>query len=549
MFRFANPEYLLALLVLLPIAFLFVWFLRTKQKKLIDFGSYRLVNKLLLDNSVFILFWKFACYGFAYTFCILALAGPQFGSRQEIVKQDGVDVLIALDVSKSMLAQDILPNRMERAKEFINEFIGKLKGNRVGLTVFAGHAYIQMPITIDYAAAKMYLKTVNPEMIPTQGTALAEAIEVSAAAFQQDSKAAKVMIVISDGEDNESGALQAAKNARLNNIKIYTIGVGKDEGATIPLANGDLKRDAEGNVVITKTNQEALKEIAQQGGGKFYMLYRGNAIIDDIIGDIDKMEKTQTEEVEFVAYDDKFQWCIGIAIFFLILEWLLITKKINMFSWIKNNKILPLLFLLTTTAAFAQKERSITRNANDLMAQKKYPEAEATYRKALDINSKFPQAIYGLGNSLYQQKRYDEAIKQYTVAITLLTDTLQKAAAWHNIGNAYLSQNKIDDAIKAYKAALKLNAKDRDTKYNLAYANLKKKQQEQNKKDEKQQENQSNAQSENNNTAGQNQPAGSKHNEQNEKALEAARNSEQNTRNRINNQQQPPSSHNREKDW
>lgn len=549
MFRFANPEYLLALLVLLPIAFLFVWFLRTKQKKLIDFGSFRLLNKLLLDNSVFILFWKFACYVLAYTFCILALAGPQFGSRQEVVKQDGVDLMIALDVSKSMLAQDILPNRMERAKEFINEFIGKLKGNRVGLTVFAGHAYIQMPITIDYAAAKMYLKTVNPEMIPTQGTALAEAIDVSAAAFQQDSKAAKVMIVISDGEDNESGALQAAKNARLNNIKIYTIGVGKDEGATIPLANGDLKRDAEGNVVITKTNQEALKEIAQQGGGKFYMLYRGNAIIDDIIGDIDKMEKTQTEEVEFVAYDDKFQWCIGIAVFFLILEWLLITKKINMFSWIKNNKILPFLLLLITTTAFAQKERSITRNANELMAQKKYPEAEATYRKALDINSKFPQAIYGLGNSLYQQKRYDEAIKQYTVAIPLLTDTFQKAAAWHNIGNAYLSQNKIDDAIKAYKAALKLNAKDRDTKYNLAYANLKKKQQEQNKKDEKQQQDQSKDQNENKNTAGQNQPAGSKHNEQNEKALEAARNSEQNTRQRLNNQQQPPSSHNREKDW
>lgn len=549
MFRFANPEYLLALLVLLPMAFLFVWFLRTKQKKLIDFGSFRLLNKLLLDNSVFILFWKFACYVLAYTFCILALAGPQFGSRQEVVKQDGVDLMIALDVSKSMLAQDILPNRMERAKEFINEFIGKLKGNRVGLTVFAGHAYIQMPITIDYAAAKMYLKTVNPEMIPTQGTALAEAIDVSAAAFQQDSKAAKVMIVISDGEDNESGALQAAKNARLNNIKIYTIGVGKDEGATIPLANGDLKRDAEGNVVITKTNQEALKEIAQQGGGKFYMLYRGNAIIDDIIGDIYKMEKTQTEEVAFVAYDDKFQWCIGIAIFFLILEWLLITKKINMFSWIKNNKILPFLLLLITTTVVAQKERSITRNANELMAQKKYPEAEATYRKALDINSKFPQAIYGLGNSLYQQKRYDEAIKQYTVAIPLLTDTLQKAAAWHNIGNAYLSQNKIDDAIKAYKAALKLNAKDRDTKYNLAYANLKKKQQEQNKKDENQQQDQSKDQNENKNAAGQNQPAGNKHNKQNEKALEAVRNSEQNTRQRLNNQQQPPSSHNREKDW
>ncbi len=338
MFKFAHPFYLYWLLILLPLIVLFVYFIKSKQKKISTFGNFRLVKKLIENYSTNQLIVKFVLYCLAIVFIVLGLAGPQIGTKQEKINRKGIDVMVALDVSKSMLAEDIKPNRLLRAKNFVSHFISSLKNDRLGITVFAGKAYLQMPITVDYSSAKMYLKNINTDIVPTQGTAIGDAVAIAAQSFSTDNKNSKALIIISDGEDNETGAEEAVKMAAESGAKVFTIGVGSEEGGPIPLANGDFKRDAEGNVVVTKTNQEALKNLAQLGKGKFYMLYSGNEIVDDILRELGRIESKQFEELIYTEFDSKFQICIAIALFFLIIEWLLIERRLAIWDFLKLKK-------------------------------------------------------------------------------------------------------------------------------------------------------------------------------------------------------------------
>jgi Ca-activated chloride channel family protein len=327
MFRFEHKEYLLLLLVLIPILLLFLWAQRQRKKSLAKFGTTTLIAQLApdLSNSKHVL--KFVLLSLSYVFLVLGIASPQLGTKQEKVKRSGIDVIIALDVSKSMLAEDVQPNRLMRAKNFMSNMIDQLKNDRLGMIVFAGRAYLQMPLTVDYSAAKMYLKSINTEMVPTQGTAIAEAVDLAKESFAQGESKSKALIIISDGEDNESGAEQAIEDAAKEGIKVFTLAVGTDKGSPIPLNNGDFKRDGDGAIVLSKVNQEAMKGYASKGNGKYFLMGSGSDEIDAIFKELGRIGTKDFEEVVFTDYDDKFQYCLVIALALLALEFLISERK------------------------------------------------------------------------------------------------------------------------------------------------------------------------------------------------------------------------------
>lgn len=326
MFRFEHIEYLWLLLAVIPMAGLFVYFVFWRRKAIARFGKRQLVLQLIPDFSVGKPVAKFMLVALAYIFIILGLANPQIGTKQEKVKRQGIDVIIALDVSNSMLSDDVKPNRLDRAKNFISNFIDKLNSDRLGMIVFAGNAYLQMPLTVDYSAAKMYLRTINTNLVPTQGTNIAEAINLAGQSFVKEDNSHKALIIITDGEDNEGGVDEAIDKAEKEGTKIYTIGVGSENGSPIPMEN-NFKRDESGNIVLSKLNTEMLKDIARKGEGKFYRLGSGNEEVVSLIKDLKGISSKQFEELVFTDFNDQFQWCMALAAIFLFLEWWLSERK------------------------------------------------------------------------------------------------------------------------------------------------------------------------------------------------------------------------------
>lgn len=324
MFRFEHIEYLYGLGII-PILWLLFWFgMRWRKNAMNKFGERNLILQLIPDYPYYKHQIKFSLLMLSLAFLILAIANPQLGSKLEKVKRKGVDVIIAMDVSYSMLAEDVKPNRLERTKQFVSRIIDKLQNDRVGLIVFAGQAYLQMPVTIDYAAAKMFLNQINTDIVPSQGTAVGGAIRMAMKSFQEQEKKHKVLILITDGENHEDDALEAVKEAVEQGVIIHTVGVGSSQGAPIPVYRNnqqvDFKRDNEGNIVLTKLNEVMLQQLAASANGNFYILGNSQDDLKGIIDKIGSMEKKEFEERVFTDYDDKFQYPLALAILFLILE-------------------------------------------------------------------------------------------------------------------------------------------------------------------------------------------------------------------------------------
>jgi Ca-activated chloride channel family protein len=236
--------------------------------------------------------------------------------------------MIALDVSNSMLSEDVKPSRLARAKNFISNFIDSLQNDRLGMVVFAGRAYLQMPLTVDYGAAKMYLKTVSPAMVPTQGTDIASAIDLADQGFNAADNAHKALIIISDGEDNEGGVDEAIAQATSHGVKIFTIGVGSENGSPIP-SGADYKRDEAGNIVLSKLNQDMLRDIAAKGNGSFFLLGSGKDEISSIFKELGRISTRQYEDLTFTDFDDQYQYCLAIAALLLLVEWWLNERKLT----------------------------------------------------------------------------------------------------------------------------------------------------------------------------------------------------------------------------
>lgn len=330
MFRFAHPEYLYAL-VAVPILFvLYLLMTRWKIKARKQFADQAMIDKLSPDFSKSKQLLKLVLNLTGISLIIIACANPQIGTRLEEVKREGVDIIIALDVSNSMKAQDIKPSRLERSKQAISRLIDQLQNDRIGMIVFAGQAYVQLPITSDYAAAKLFLTTIDTDIIPTQGTCIGCAIDMAQESFVGNDNKHKALIIITDGENHEEDAVEAAKKAHAAGVVIHTIGMGSPDGAPIPIVrNGvqDFLKDNDGNTVITKLETLTLERIAEEGKGLFVQASNNDDGLQKILSQITKMEKKSFGTKEFTDYEDRFQYFLAAGLFLLLLEFTVTNKK------------------------------------------------------------------------------------------------------------------------------------------------------------------------------------------------------------------------------
>lgn len=338
LFRFANPGFLYLLLLLPVIAGLWILYQWRKKSALRRFGDPGLVKKLMPEYSTIRPNLKLLFRILALVFIIIVLARPQFGSKLEEVRKQGVEVIIALDVSNSMLAQDIQPDRLTRAKQALTRLIDNLDNDKIGLIVFAGDAYTQIPITTDYISAKMFLSTINPALVPKQGTAIGSAIELGMRSFSPGEDKSRAMIIITDGENHEDDPVSAASEAAKAGIVIHTIGIGSVEGVPVSVNSGgliDFLKDAEGNTVITKLDEEILKKIAISASGNYVRASNTNIGLDEIFNEIRNMKKQELESKMFTEYNEQFRIFAILALIFLLTEFMIMDRKNRKLAHIK----------------------------------------------------------------------------------------------------------------------------------------------------------------------------------------------------------------------
>ncbi|MFA5297994.1 MAG: VWA domain-containing protein [Lutibacter sp.] len=331
MYQIEEPTYFYYLAIIPAIFVLFLvvfWWKKRIQKQ---FADHDLIQKLSPEKSTFKSFLKITVFCLALAFLIVSLANPKMGTKLETVKRQGVDIVFALDVSKSMEAEDIAPNRLEKAKQIITKIIENLASDRIGIIVYAGNSYPLLPITTDYAAAKMFLQNASTDMVSNQGTAINEAIGRAITYYDNNEQTNRFLVIVSDGEDHEENTLEMAKEAVEKGIKIYTVGVGTAKGGPIPLReNGRVigyKKDNKGMVVITQMDEQGLRNIANEGKGKYINGNNTQETVSSIQKVLEKAEKNEFETKQFSDYKDQFQWFVGICLLLLIVDATMLEKK------------------------------------------------------------------------------------------------------------------------------------------------------------------------------------------------------------------------------
>lgn len=332
-----EKKYLYLLLILPIVVLVFLINLYWKRKKQREFGDLEMVKKLSPESSVFKPVLKLVLLLLALLGLIIGLVNPKIGTKMETVKREGIDIVFAMDVSKSMLAEDVAPNRLDKSKQIVSQIINQLGSDRIGIVAYAGSAFPVLPITTDYAVAKMFLQSMNPGMVSSQGTSLDEAIKLSSTYFDDKSKTSKLLILISDGEDHSEGAESAAEEANKLGMKIITIGVGTEKGGTIPLKRNGIvesfQRDNNNEVVITKLNKASLEAIAKATKGGYVNGNNTKEVLEYIKNALDKIQKTEFEATEMADFQSQFQWFLGFAFVFLFLDIFLLERKT---SWVNK---------------------------------------------------------------------------------------------------------------------------------------------------------------------------------------------------------------------
>ena len=332
MFRFENPIYLWLLLIIpiLIIMKIMMWYVQ--RKKLSRIGNPTLLKELMPDVTRFRPWVKFLLLITALSSLILALARPQFGSKISHEKRNGIEAIIALDISNSMLAQDVQPSRLDKSKLMIENLINSFINDKIGLVVFAGEAYVQLPITSDYVSAKMFLSDITPNLISAQGTDIARAIRVSLSSFTQQKGVGKAIILITDGEDNEGGALEAVKEAKEKGVNVFILGVGDNKGAPIPLGNGEYLKDNHGQTVMTALNENMCKEIAQAGSGTYIHIDNTSLAQEQLNNELSKLQKGDSDAVVYSEYNEQFQIVALFSFILLLIEVCLLERKNPLFK-------------------------------------------------------------------------------------------------------------------------------------------------------------------------------------------------------------------------
>ena len=494
MFRFEDPIYLYALALIPLLAILRFLLVRQQKKRLRKFGDRELVRQLTPDVSRFRPLVKYSLLLTALALLIVMIARPQFGTKINREKRTGIETIIALDVSNSMLAEDVAPSRLDRSKMMVENLVDNFTNDKIGLIVFAGDAFIQLPITSDYVSAKMFLSSISPSMIATQGTDIAKAISMASHSFTQQEGVGKAIIVITDGEDHEGGALEAAKEAKDKGMRVYILGVGSTKGAPIPTGNGDYMKDNTGQTVMTGLNEQMCREIAQAGGGAYIHVENNSNAQDQLDHELNKLAKKEIESTVYSDYDEQFQ-AVGILVLLLLIIEICILdvknpllKNVSLFK--RNKKVVAILIaLLVSTTIQAQTDRLLVRHGNKQFRAGNYAEAEVSYRKAVEKNPRNAQAIFNLGNALLGQRKDSAAVSQFEQAAKLETNPIRKSQAYHNIGVVCQGQKQFAQAIEAYKESLRNNPADDETRYNLE---LCKRQQQQQNQDQQNQQNKDN---------------------------------------------------------
>lgn len=563
MFRFEDPIYLY-LLALIPLLALIRFFMVHQQKKrLRKFGDPELVRQLMPNVSRFRPMVKFYLLLGALALLIVVLARPQLGTKISHEKRTGIETIICMDISNSMLAEDVTPSRLDRAKMMVENLVDHFTNDKIGLIVFAGEAFVQLPITSDYVSAKMFLSSINPSMLSTQGTDIAAAITMASHSFTQEENIGKAIIVITDGEDHEGGALEAAKEAKERGMNTYVLGVGSPNGAPIPTGTGDYMKDNSGQTVMSALNEDMCRQLADAGSGAYIHVENNSNAQEQLDNELDKLAKKETSSTIYSDYDEQFQAVAIIVLLLLILEVCILEiknpmlKNVSLFKRSKKVAAVGIL-LLVAVGMQAQSDRKMIRQGNKLYRKGNVAEAEVSYRKAVEHNERNAQANYNLGNALMGQRKDSLAITQLEKAAKLETNPLRRAQAYHNMGVICQQHRMFGEAIEAYKEALRNNPTDNETRYNLA---LCKRQQQDQQQDQNQQnkDNKDNKDKQDQQKQEQQQKQDEQKQEQQQKQqmskenaeqlLNAAMQEEKQTQERMKKAQQQPQKRRLEKNW
>ncbi len=503
MFRFAHPTYLY-LLVLIPVLVAIYIVVRWRMRRqLRKFGDVNLMSHLMPDVSRVRVHLKFALMMTALMLVIFIMARPQYGTRNEEVKRSGIEVMIACDVSYSMLCEDVNPSRLDKSRMIVSKLIEQFDRDKVGLVAFAGSAITLLPMTADYVSAKMFLDQLSPETATIQGTNVAEAIQRSVASFSDKKNVGKALILITDAEDHEEGAIDMAKEARKAGVQIFVLSVGTDHGGPIPMGDGSYKKDLSGNVVTTKLNERVGKEIAKAGNGLYIHVDQSNQAQDILDAEITKMQKADISMSMYSEFDEQFFAVAILLLLVLIAECIVMERRspflrrLTLFSRTPKSAQFILLVLcfssVNSTISAQMNERDYVRRGNRNFRTEQYDKAETDYLKSLEVHPSF-EAFYNLGLTYLLQGKDSTGVAKMMEADSLGTDNqLKRAMNYHNLGNVWYAQGSyllksnqdatsaFQNAVNLYKSSLRCNPNDDQTRYNLAKAQyqLKKSQQQQ----------------------------------------------------------------------
>jgi Ca-activated chloride channel family protein len=430
----------------------------------------------------------------AFFVVVLGAANPQKPGSMENVQRKGVDVMLVLDVSKSMLARDIKPTRLEKAKQFLLRLTDQLPNDRIGLVLFAGRAYLQMPLTSDHGAARMYIQDASPDAVPTQGTVIAEALTMANAAFNSKERKYKSIVLVSDGEDHDPDAAKVAKQLAQDGVLINTVGIGSPDGSPIedPIT-GELKKDQEGHTVMSKLNEAELQLLATETNGTYLRLDNIEDALITMTQQLDTAEKKSMNDSEFIDYKSYFQWLLAAALLLLLAEFFLTERRRGKLAGAAAPARILLILtcgLVATLAGSAQSGNALIRSGNRYYKKKQLDQSVQQYQAAVNKAPDNAAANYNLGNAQFRKNDFDAAAKSFDASVThSSTDKPMQEKGFYNKGVAMAKQKKLRESIDAWKSALKLDPADSDARENLEKALLElKKQQQQQQQQKKQQD-------------------------------------------------------------
>ena len=473
MFRFESPQYLYLLSVLVALIAIHYYIIYKKKRQVRRFGDPELTRQLFMGVSRWRPEVKFWLTLMALASFIVALARPQFGTRLDTRERMGIEAIIALDVSNSMLAEDVKPNRLEKAKMMVSNMVDGMKDDKIGLIVFAGQAFVQLPITSDYVSAKMFLETISPQMMSVQGTDIAEAINLSMRSFTQQEDVSRAIFVITDGEDNEARGVEAAKQAAAKGVRVYVLGIGNPGGAPIPIpGTGQYIIDEEGNTVVSKLSEEMCREIATAGNGSYIYVDNSSSAQKKLSEQLDRLSKAKMESQIYSEYDEQFQGFILIGLLLLLLDVFLIERE-SKTTWFGNlfrrgRTVATVMLLFFSVMAVAQTDRDYIRRGNRLMRDSIYDKAQVEYQKAIEKDNTNPISHFNLGNALLYQNKAEDAMKEYETAARLEKDKTRLAQIYHNMGVVLQSAKQFDKAVACYRNSLRNDPTNDETRYNYA---------------------------------------------------------------------------------